>query len=106
MAKIAITVISLICIATLLIISRAQEADIDKYSAFHEQCSKWGYSWTAYTVVTEDEWELTLFRLTDSNSEIGELLDDVVVEIDDEEVVKIPILFQHGEYQDAENTLR
>ena len=77
--------------------------DIEQYSAFDEQCSKWGYTWTAYTVVTEDQWELTLFRLTNESNELDKLLDDVVVEIDDdddedeedkeEDDVKIPILF-------------
>ena len=91
--KFDITVRTLICLAILLAQTSAQEADTLKYKAFHDQCSRWGYSWEAYTVVTEDQWELALFRLINENNELDKLIDDVVVEIEEENKIKIPILF-------------
>ena len=54
-------------------------------------CSNWGYTWESHTAESEDGWELTLFRITGLVD--GELKS---------EKKKIPILYQHDAFADAE----
>ena len=68
--------------------------DTAEYSEFAESCEEWGYTWEAFKVITEDGWELTLFRITGTDEELFEQSE------------KAPILFQHGEFQDAERQLK
>ena len=82
-----ITANTLICTAVFIACSLAYTRRPEvEYSEFHEVCMEWGYTWESYKVLTEDSWELTLFRITGTTDELFE------------QSVNIPILFLHGEF--------
>ena len=74
-----------------LLVTSQTENEKAKYEKFAELCDIYGYTWESHIAVTEDGWELTLLRLTGLVN--GKL---------DVEKKKIPILYQHDIFADAE----
>ena len=66
-------------------------ANAQQYEEFAAVMSKFGYAWTYEEVTTEDDWILTLFRITGKEDQ------DPVVS------THPPILLQHGSTMDAES---
>ena len=57
---------------------------------------KWGYAWESHSTVTQDGWELTLFRITGGDSGLDEKSGHFKTS------KYSPILFQHDSFSDAE----
>ena len=53
-----------------------------------------GYTWEAFTVKTEDQWNLTIFHITGKEGE-GSLVTEAT-----------PVLIQHGNNNDAESWVK
>ena len=65
------------------------DADRQTVQAWDDVLTKWGYDYEMYTATTDDQWDLTLFRILGKPGEATTTQD------------KPPVLLQHGNGIDA-----
>ena len=58
-----IRAIAFICFTVHSAIALKEKAE-EEYVDFYLQCENWEYTCEAHKIITEDQWELTLFRIT------------------------------------------
>ena len=67
----------------------------EDFEAFKAICDRWGYTFEPFQVTTDDDWVLTLFRIT------GKIGEPARIYLPGNK----PIFFQHGMYSDAATSI-